>query len=161
MSSYFKGIASMEALKAEYKRLAKIHHPDCGGDDATMAEINDEYDRAVKGIASNPNHEDSKMAAAEDVEMFRSIIMKLVELDGVQIEICGSWLWIHGDTFKHKEALKGIGCRWSGNKRSWYWHDEREYSKSRRRYSMDEIRLMHGSAMVDGSKVERRVCLMV
>ena len=35
---YFAHCETLDALKAEYKRLARIHHPDAGGDDATMLE---------------------------------------------------------------------------------------------------------------------------
>lgn len=41
---YFKDGLSVEELKQEYRTLAKKHHPDLGGDTATMQEINSEYD---------------------------------------------------------------------------------------------------------------------
>lgn len=40
---YFAACSTLDALKAEYKRLAKLHHPDCGGSDEIMAAINAEY----------------------------------------------------------------------------------------------------------------------
>lgn len=43
---YFAGTNDLNALKAEYKRLAMQHHPDRGGDTATMQAINAEYDAA-------------------------------------------------------------------------------------------------------------------
>lgn len=42
---YFENCHTLEDLKAEYRRLVKLHHPDCGGDTATMQAINDEHDR--------------------------------------------------------------------------------------------------------------------
>ena len=41
---YFANCTTLDALKHEYRRLCMIHHPDRGGDTATMAAINDEYD---------------------------------------------------------------------------------------------------------------------
>lgn len=41
---YFTNCTTLEALKKEYRRLCMLHHPDRGGDTATMAAINDEYD---------------------------------------------------------------------------------------------------------------------
>ena len=29
---YFNNVRTLEELRKEYKRLAKIYHPDCGGD---------------------------------------------------------------------------------------------------------------------------------
>lgn len=41
---YFTNCTTLDALKKEYRRLCMLHHPDRGGDAATMAEINNEYD---------------------------------------------------------------------------------------------------------------------
>ena len=41
---YFTNCTTLEALKKEYRSLCMLHHPDRGGDTATMAAINDEYD---------------------------------------------------------------------------------------------------------------------
>jgi len=43
---YFNSIATIEELKAEYRRLALANHPDKGGDTETMKEINAEFDLA-------------------------------------------------------------------------------------------------------------------
>lgn len=37
---YFSGCYTIDQAKAEYRRLARIHHPDVGGDVRTMQEIN-------------------------------------------------------------------------------------------------------------------------
>ena len=34
---------TLEELKAEYKCLAKMYHPDCGGSDEIMAQVNAQY----------------------------------------------------------------------------------------------------------------------
>lgn len=39
-----------------------------------------------------------------------------LSLDGVETELCGVWLWLHGETRKHKDALKEQGFRWSPRK---------------------------------------------
>ena len=41
---YFVNCKTLDELKREYRRLASIHHPDVGGDTATMQVINAEYD---------------------------------------------------------------------------------------------------------------------
>lgn len=44
MKTYFENVTTLDELKREYKRLAKLHHPDVGGDTATMQQINAEHD---------------------------------------------------------------------------------------------------------------------
>lgn len=41
---YFANCDTLDALKKEFRRLCMIHHPDRGGDTATMAAINAEYE---------------------------------------------------------------------------------------------------------------------
>ncbi len=43
---YFTNCKTLDELKKEYRRLAMIHHPDVGGDTATMQAINAEFDAA-------------------------------------------------------------------------------------------------------------------
>lgn len=146
---YFVNCATLEALKAEYKRLAKLHHPDVGGDLETMQAINAEYDKAVKCMASDPGHQDAKRAQREDVERFREIIAALVKIPNIVIELCGSWIWITGDTYTNRDALKAAGCRWASKKAAWYWHAPDDGCRhSKRDLSLDEIRERHGSKVI-------------
>lgn len=41
----FENVKNLEELKAEYRRLAMIHHPDQGGSEEEMKRVNSEYDR--------------------------------------------------------------------------------------------------------------------
>lgn len=43
--TYFKIIKSLKDLKEQFKKLAKINHPDAGGDAEVMKAINTEYDQ--------------------------------------------------------------------------------------------------------------------
>lgn len=47
---YFTNCATLDALKHEYRRLCMLHHPDRGGDTATMATINEEYDAVFPAL---------------------------------------------------------------------------------------------------------------
>lgn len=51
MASFFKNITTIEDLKKTYKSLALKHHPDHGGSEETMKEINIQYDAAVRFIS--------------------------------------------------------------------------------------------------------------
>ena len=148
---YFASCTTLDALKHEYRRLCMIHHPDRGGDTATMAAINDEYDEAFRRLQSGhtTTQQTAETHEAEETpEAFRAVISRLVILAGINIEICGSWVWITGNTYPNREALKAAGLRYSKGKAAWYWKPEGSYSKARRNYSMDEIRHIHGSERV-------------
>ena len=150
MMNYFAGVETRDQLKAEYKRLAKKWHPDLpGGSNEVMAQINAQYDELDKRL---PNETaDGKRYNAEPVnapESFRAAVVAVQNIDDITVELCGSWLWVTGNTLAHREILKAAGYRWSANKRAWYWHEEGYSRKGRKRYSMDEIRSMHGSERI-------------
>ena len=47
MKRYFDHLHTLAAIKAEYKQLVKLNHPDVGGDTATMQDINGQYAEAA------------------------------------------------------------------------------------------------------------------
>lgn len=150
---YFINCKSLEELKAEYRRLVKLHHPDCGGDTETMQAINDEHDRVFEALKHQHNASaDEYHQTTETAEEFRRVIVALLKLDGIVCELCGNWLWISGNTREHKEELKSIGCRWSQNKKMWYWRHAEEGRKHYRGHAtMGEIRTKYGSQVFHGA----------
>jgi DnaJ-class molecular chaperone len=144
---YFTNINTLDELKAEYRRLAMKHHPDRGGDDATMKAINNEHDELFEILKMQHNNAaDEYHQTTETAEEFREIITALLNIGDIVVELCGSWLWISGNTKEHKDELKALSCRWSDNKKMWYWRhpeDGRAYRKSKT--SMSDIRTKYGS----------------
>ena len=112
---YFTNCSTLDELKKEYRRLAQLFHPDCGGDTATMQRINAEYEARFEELKRQQNTraaEDTTgktYATSESAADFIRIIEALLKLDGLEVELCGRWLWIGGETRKHKEALKAAG----------------------------------------------------
>lgn len=153
---YFKNCSTIEDLKREYRRLASIHHPDLGGDLETMKAINNEYDlmfNRLKDVHNAANAGQPERQTTEAPEEFRAIVNALLKCEGLIIELCGSWLWISGETMKNKEALKSSGCKWASKKRMWYWrHEEDGAHHSRGKLSIDQIRSKYGSEIVAGSQ---------
>lgn len=150
----FASIDTMDALKKAYRRLAVKYHPDCpGGSEAAMKALNNAYDAAVARIArterratSSGNSSYDAAATASEAAAWRDTLLALLKLSGLEIELCGRWLWITGDTYQHRAALKELGCRWSGTKKAWYWHAPDDGSAySRRRADMATIRAKYGS----------------
>jgi hypothetical protein len=48
------------------------------------------------------------------------VALELHKLIGLEVVLCGSWLWVSGNTKEHKEELKELGLRWAPNKEKWY-----------------------------------------
>lgn len=149
---FFESCATLDELKREYRRAAMQHHPDRGGDTATMQAINAEYAERFEVLKRQQNaraaeDETGKThATTESAGDFIEIINHLLKLDGLEIELCGRWLWIGGNTRAHKDALKACGCRWSSSKKMWYWHFKEEGETwSRGKRSMNQIRQKYGS----------------
>lgn len=159
---YFKAdhMTSIESAKKQYYKLCMQYHPDRpNGDEEAMKAINAEWDYLSK---HNYNIHDSKdggtytdwtQDAPDDVTSeFADIISKLVTMVGLEIEICGSWLWVGGNTREHKDSLKGMGMRWASKKRRWYKAPKDWKRKTHRELSMDEIRSKFGSQTVQGKQ---------
>ena len=152
MTKYFVNCRTLDELKKVYKHLAQKHHPDVGGDTRTMQEINAEYEARFEVLKRSQNEQAAEdttgkaRATTESAGDFIAIIDHLLKLDGLEIELCGRWLWIGGDTKKHKEALKACGCRWSSSKKLWNWHFAEDGDKWHRgSKSMSQIRSKYGS----------------
>lgn len=153
MKDFFKNCTTLDQLKAEYRRLAKKHHPDVGGDTETMKEINRQYeaafDRMNRRTAADGT---SKQHTGETAADFIRVIDALIRLKGITVELCGSWLWISGDTRPVKDQLKEAGCRWASKKSMWYWRPADQAPVHRHRVaSMDHIRSKYGSRIISGA----------
>ena len=149
---YFTNCKTAEDVKATFKDLAKKLHPDNGGDaeafKAMMQEYTTAYNR-LKDVHANAAGETYKKATTQTAEQFADIITQIISCDGLQIEICGSWVWVTGNTYAHRETLKKAGFTWSKSKRAWYNAGEPMTGHRRGRYTMAQIRMMHGSEIVE------------
>ena len=144
---------TLEDLKKLYRMLAMKHHPDVGGDTETMKAINNEYDclfEIVKTVHRNKDGETYRKETTETPSQFKDVVNALIKLkmDGVEIELIGCFLWVSGNTKPYKDDIKALGFKWSTNKCSWYIAPDNYRKRSRKQYSMNDIRGMFGSAHV-------------
>ena len=155
---YFKDCKTLEDLKREYKRLALLFHPDiCKDENATetMKAINNSYDELFQILknAYNNKTENKNKQTYETPEHFRNIINILIKCDGLKIEIIGSWLWIGGDTYKHKDIIKSLGFAWSKSKKLWYLSDNNNQFDGRKKgRNIKDIRNKYGSQFIQTEK---------
>ena len=145
--SWFSNCQTLEELKKLYKQLVFKNHPDRGGNEALMKQINAEYDKIFLNLQKSSTN---KAEQTEHPDEYREIINELLKLNDIEIEICGAWLWISGETRKYKEILKELKCRWSSKKFVWYWRPAESacYGGNGSGKSMDEIRGKYGSTII-------------
>lgn len=147
---WFKGINNLKDLKKAYRALAMRWHPDHeGGDLKTMQEINAEYDKLNNELPDiNAEGQEYQPKERENPEMFRAAVVAVQNLFGVDVELCGNWIWCTGNTRTYKDTFKAAGYKWSANKCAWYWHPEGYRKHGKKSYTMDQIREMHGSSSI-------------
>lgn len=149
---------TIEKIKKMYRELAMEFHPDRGGDEEAMKVINAEFDSLRKryynvheSSTGNVYTDESQDTVDSVTEKFEDIIEVLINMDGIDIEICGSFVWVSGDTYPHKDTLKGMGFRWARSKKRWYLAPE-GWKKTGSSMSMSQIRNRYGSQKVEANK---------
>ena len=148
---YFEEARTLEDVKQLYKKLARALHPDCNpGKDTTadFQKMQADYEKAFnrcKNIHVNKDGETYEKETTETPEQYADIINQLLKCEGLIIELCGSWLWITGNTKEYSNTLKTLRFRWSKNKAAWYFHFEPYRKRSKKSVDLDTIRSMYGS----------------
>lgn len=171
MAKYFSNMNDLQELRKQYRDLLKKHHPDNGGKVSDMQDVNAEYDRLFKvlkdrhesktvdGSRADQNNADTagsntkstynaNMYDWENDKALRETLKKIINFNGIEIEIAGQWIWVSGNTYNYKKELKEIGFKWASQKKQWYFHTEIFRKKSRKSLSMDDIRSYYGSTRV-------------
>lgn len=151
---------SLNELKQLYRAFAMQYHPDRGGDEDAMKAINNEFTALFEVLKTKQNTEAKEQRdqgnykgprpTTETPQEFIEIVEKLSKIENIVIELCGSWIWISGQTRENREALKAAGCLWSPNKKQWYWRHEEDGCRKHKGdlLDMDEIRDLYGSQII-------------
>ena len=161
MKQYFIDCKTAEELKKTYRAWAKKLHPDLGGNAEEFKVMQAEYERMWERLKNVHKTAEGKTYTAktettEAPQEFINIINVLIRLEGVNVEICGSWIWASGNTLTHKDRLKSLGFKWAYKKRAWYYHTEPYRKRSHRELTLDEIRDMFGSQSYTTKAEEER-----
>jgi hypothetical protein len=158
---WFNNCTTLNEVKSLYKDLAKQHHPDRGGDTATMQEINNEYTFACAKMLRGENLSQEEMETEfTNIEAYRNAINKIINLEGITIEIVGAWIWVTGNTRPYKDVLKnpeGGQFFWAHKKLAWYFRTEEFKSRNKIKMSLDEIRSKYGSKVINTAKSKKAI----
>ena len=136
------------ALKDSYRTAAMKYHPDKGGDPEIMKLVNNAYELLCR-ITWTTAQQAEAAEAVPLTEVMAELWEKFKHYPGLDGEICGSWLWITGDTRKYREDLKAAGFKFAAKKSAWYYHEDAYRKHSKRKFSMDEVRDLWGSSELD------------
>tara|TARA_R110001592_G_scaffold49685_1_gene154644 strand:- start:1915 stop:2403 length:489 start_codon:yes stop_codon:yes gene_type:complete len=134
------GTLNPQDTKTAYHAACKKYHPDINPvGEEMMKIINDAYD-ALKEYAGEMKSEQTDYG-----DMLNDALNTISGLPALVIEICGSWVWITGETREHKDMLKEAGFKWAAKKKAWYFRPEEFSSRSKGTKSLEEIRAKYGS----------------
>ena len=149
--NWFEECKTIDEAKKKFRDLCKKYHPDLGGSEKEMKSINAAYEALLRDGLKNENNFEERMELEKELA---EMVEKLIVLQGLIVEICGRWIWITGNTYPQRNALKHLGCFFANKKKAWYWRskgDECRTSK-KRRLSLEEIRSKYGSTTLKSSK---------
>jgi len=131
-------------LKRAYRIACKRYHPDVNPDGLELMKlINAAYEFLKKHI-----HKWHYQQVNDDIpidEVLQGIINKIKHFRDISLEICGTWLWVSGNTRPVKDYLKEAGLRYAPKKHQWYWRPAGYRKRSKRIFTMEEIRATYGS----------------
>ena len=166
MARYFSNVSSLEHLRKQYRDLLKQYHPDnANGSTEATQEINAEYDRLFKLLKdkheksadskennAKTDFDNMKYDFSEDAKL-REVLQQIITFEGINIEVCGSWIWAF-NSYNYRKELKELGFKYASKKQAWYWHSDAFRKKGRKALSMEDIRNYYGSTEVetDGTK---------
>lgn len=158
----FKNIMNLDELRKAYRAAALKAHPDHGGSTEEMQQVNAAYETRFEELKTEHN---ARAAADptgktrpinETPEEFRAVLEALFKIPGLIIELCGSWIWVSGETRAHKDEIKAAGCFWANQKKMWYWRCAKDAHHGRSSSTMDSIRSKYGSERItsDGRRAD-------
>lgn len=160
---YLNNINTLEELKKAYHKLALKMHPDRGGDVEEMKVLNNEYDELFKKVShihKNAKGETYTKKTNEKPFEFINIINNLMKMNGITIEVIGSFIWVSGDTKPHKEGLREMKFRWHSKKKCWYKAPEGYRKYNNKQYSMNDVRTMFGTRYYAETESENGLATM-
>jgi hypothetical protein len=151
-----KIISDLDSLKKQYFKLAKKYHPDAGGTTVQFQQLQAEYNTLLKKLlnGSSLNTEQKENEIVID-QAIRDIINSLINIEGLNVEVIGKWLWISGDTYPVRTTLKQAGLTFIKKAGIPYWVYKGIESTSRGKMSIEDIKNKYGTHKFDVPKTKK------
>jgi curved DNA-binding protein CbpA len=141
-----------DIIKKAYRIACSKYHPDRNPAGLEMMKlVNGAYaalEDVINGAAFDASVKSEHVADSENYGAeINEALNKIITL-GLEIEVCGSWIWVSGDTRAHKDTLKEAGFKWAPKKCMWHFRPAGYKSFNRGTWDMDKIRERHGSQVI-------------
>jgi len=158
--NYFKDCTTLDEAKKLFKDLARKLHPD---KNPTNPQATAQFQAMLNEFHSfKPSKEKFKGESDQwNGETYSAIIIQLMNIEGIEITVCGSWIWLEGDTKPVKDKIKAVDCGefmkrgFSGNKGQWYFSPKGYRKRSGKQHSFDDIKGYFGAEKVNKNQSNR------
>lgn len=153
---WFQEIDNLNELRKLYRKLVVKYHPDNGGSEEIIKEINAEYECLFKRLKNDFEHKDTYKNATDKQrqqydwqkdKQIREMVMQLSRFRDITVEIIGVWIWV-SNCYEYRKELKELGFHWAKQKQMWYLHFDDFHKFSAKPASMSYIREKYGSVEV-------------
>jgi len=104
--------ATTEVIKAAYRKACATYHPDRNPAGLEMMKLVNCAYESLSHYVPTESIDGENTNYGEEMNTALNAIIHL----GLTIEICGSWIWVSGDTRPHKDTLKNAGFKWASKK---------------------------------------------
>lgn len=138
------GHITPDDIKLAYRKAAFQYHPDRNPAGLEMMQLINAAYEAVKDFTGEIIEEGNK----DYGDQINTALNTIIGL-GLHIEICGSWIWVSGNTKPHKDILKQAGFKWAPKKGLWHFRPDDYKSPRHKPWSMDTIRDKYGSEFIE------------
>ena len=140
---------TQEIVRAAYLMACKRYHPDLNSAGAEMMKLINEAKDSLKE-AKYPIEQSSESDPYDYGAEIFDALKKIIHLQDIKIEICGSWVWVSGNTKEHWPLFKDAGFRFSAPKKMVYFRPEDQKRKYRKgSMTMPEIREKYGTQKIN------------
>lgn len=164
--NFFPNVNTVGEVKSLYRELAKLHHPDLGGDLEMMKQLNLAYQAKLASLDGQTRKGDdgNEYTYHYNSDREQAIMDKLQEILKAgtgkpwHVEIIGLWIWVGNTSRDDKDLLNKNGCKltWHNKRSKWYWKPYRgktRYSKK----PMGHLRQAYGSQRFQTDQTGRAV----
>ncbi|MGR3178692.1 MAG: hypothetical protein ACUZ8E_11600 [Candidatus Anammoxibacter sp.] len=160
----FSQYKTVSETKQAYKKLAFLLHPDRkNGSHEAFVSMQALYLAKLKSLHGQTStgfdkkeHTYYYNQAVESEVMEKITELLNLKANDIDIELCGVWLWVSGNTRAYKEKLKKLALRWHSSRGKWYFHTKTNRKRKMSKMSMDQIRYAYGSRSFEAEKQEER-----
>ena len=158
---YFQNCSTVAEVKAEYRRLAFLNHPDFHKTESArytpiMQAINSAYHDALLGrdneVSMGTDNKEHAYRYNEKTEQgIIDAVARLIrmELPGIiRVTIVGIFIWIEGVTREDKAIhaqLREGKFRYHGQRKVWHWKPQGYHARYNRRATLGDIKYAHGA----------------